>query len=307
MFKRYYLCLDVGGTEIKVNILNKQKQPFYTENICYESKARLDQHSILQHFKTIITEHLQIMNENGAQLLGIGVAFPGPFDYENGISLMRGIRKYDAIYQVNLKECIRQWIIKLGFQTTTPIIFENDATSFAKGEYYYGVAKGQNKAMFITLGTGCGSTFMEDQRIVKNKYGLNEAGMVYDTPFLGGTMDECLSAKGLMEIAKANNVTNVDGYHLFVAAENRDVRAQRVFSQFGTQIAQGLRPFMLSFAPDILVFGGQISQSLKWMINSMQEQLTKSGIIPPHICASRNTSLATLTGLVQTLEKIQEC
>ena len=302
MFKQYYLCLDVGGTEIKVNILNKEKQPFYKENICYESKAREDQHGILQHFKTIITEHLQIMNDNDAELVGIGIALPGPFDYENGISLIRGIRKYDAIYQTNLKELMIQWIIKLGFQATTPIIFENDATSFAKGEYYCGVANGQNKAMFITLGTGCGSTFMENHRIVKNKYGINQAGMVYDTPFLAGTIDEYLSAKGLMEIAKANNVTNVDGYHLFVAAENGDVIAQRIFSQFGTQIAQGLRPFILSFAPDILVFGGQISHSLKWMIDSMQEELTRGGVRLLLICNSLDTSLATLTGLVQTLE-----
>lgn len=302
LFKQYYLCLDIGGTEIKVNILNKEKQPFYTENVCYESKARQDQHSILQHFKVIITENLQIMNENDAELLGIGIAFPGPFDYENGISLIRGIRKYDAIYQVNLKELMGQWIIALGFKATTPIIFENDASSFAQGEYRYGVAKGKNKGIFITLGTGCGSTFIENHHIVKNKYGLNEAGMVYDTPFLAGTIDEHLSASGLLDIAQANNVTNPDGYHLSLAAEKGDMTARRVFNQFGGQIAQGLSPFIQSFTPDILVFGGQISRSLKWMIDSLLEQLTKNGTKLPPICASLDTSLATLAGLVQTLE-----
>jgi glucokinase len=310
LFSQYYLCVDVGGTEIKVNILNKAKQPFYPENICYESKAMQDKSSILQNLKYLITEHLQRMSDNNAELLGIGIAFPGPFDYENGISLIRGIRKYDAIYQVNVKELIIEWIVALGFKATTPIIFENDATSFAKGEYVSGIAKGKNKGMFITLGTGCGSTFIEEHQIVKNKYGLNQDGMMYDAPFLDGTIDDYLSAKGLMEIAKFNHVTNLDGYHLFLTAEKGDRTAQRIFKQFGKQIAKGLSPFIVSFAPDILVFGGQISKSLKWMIDSMQEELTKGGIKLPLICSSHDTSLATLKGLVRTIEKnynIEEC
>ncbi|ASN05649.1 ROK family protein [Virgibacillus necropolis] len=302
MFKQYYLCLDIGGTEIGVNLLNSDKKPFYPENICYESKAKKDQNSILQHFRNIITEHLQFSNMNDAELLGIGVAIPGPFDYENGISLMRGIRKYDAIYKINLKELMIQWIVELGFNDTTPLIFENDATSFAKGEYYYGVAKGMNKGMFITLGTGCGSTFIENALIVKNKYGLNQTGMIYDAPFLTGTIDEYLSAKGLKDVAKANNLMIPDGYQLFLAAEKGDMMARKTFKQFGKQIARGLSPFILSFEPDILVLGGQISQSLKWMIAGMHEQLTKDGEKLPLIYKTSDTSLATLKGLVQALE-----
>lgn len=302
MFDQYYLCLDVGGTEIKVNVLNTDKEPLYAENICYESHAKRDKKSILQHFKNIMTKHIQDMNNKGAELLGIGIAFPGPFDYEKGISLMRGIRKYDAIYQTNLKEIIGQWIVELGFSHTTPLIFENDATSFANGEYYYGLAKGKNKGMFITLGTGCGSTFIENDWIVKNKYGLNETGMIYNEPFLAGTIDDYLSANGLMNIARVHQIINVDGYHLFLAAESGDRLTQKIFRKFGEQMGQALYPFILSFKPDIIVLGGQISKSLKWIIGGMEEQLTRNVKQIPFICSTNDTSLATLKGLVQSLE-----
>lgn len=302
MFEQYYLCLDVGGTEIKVNLLNSDKTPFYAENIRYESKAQKDKKSILQHFKSIVTEHIQLMNAKGAELLGIGIAFPGPFDYENGISLMKGIRKYDALYQINLKEIMIQWIVELGFSHTTQLVFENDATSFAEGEYYYGEARGKNKGMFITLGTGCGSTFIKNNLIIKNEYGLNQTGMIYDVPFLAGTIDEYLSAKGLMDIARANHMTNPDGYQLFLAAERGDSIARSIFREFGGQVAEGLQPFILSFEPDVVVLGGQISQSLKWMIDGIGEQLTKNGGKIPLICKTADTSLATLKGLVKNLE-----
>lgn len=35
---------------------------------------------------------------------GIRLAFPGPFDYEQGICLMKGLDKYDRLYGINLRQ-----------------------------------------------------------------------------------------------------------------------------------------------------------------------------------------------------------
>ena len=37
-------------------------------------------------------------------LLGIGIAMPGPFDYNEGISLIRNLGKYDSIFGVNVRQ-----------------------------------------------------------------------------------------------------------------------------------------------------------------------------------------------------------
>ena len=36
------------------------------------------------------------------------MAFPGPFDYEQGISLMKGLNKYDQIYGMKIPQELRK-------------------------------------------------------------------------------------------------------------------------------------------------------------------------------------------------------
>ncbi len=42
------------------------------------------------------------------------MAIPGPFDYENGISRMQGLNKYDAIYGIPLEREIKARVPELG-------------------------------------------------------------------------------------------------------------------------------------------------------------------------------------------------
>ena len=54
---------------------------------------------ILAHFESIIKRQLHIIQEQKGTLRGVGIAFPGPFDYANGISLVKGLRKYDVFHR----------------------------------------------------------------------------------------------------------------------------------------------------------------------------------------------------------------
>ena len=88
----------------------------------------------------------------------IGVAMPGPFDYTNGISKIADVQKFDAIFGLNIKQSLFQ-LLKNG---DAQIIFENDATCFALGEYFSGAAKNSSRSLIVTMGTGFGSTFLID-------------------------------------------------------------------------------------------------------------------------------------------------
>ena len=67
----------------------------------------------------------------------IGIAMPGPFDYENGICYIKGLDKYESLFNLNVKEMLAQ---QLNIERSD-IYMMNDASCFLKGEVFGGVAK----------------------------------------------------------------------------------------------------------------------------------------------------------------------
>lgn len=57
-----------------------------------------------------------------------GFAFPGPFDYERGISLIRGVRKFERIYGLDVAATLYPLLRECG---TEEFRYVNDAAAFA--------------------------------------------------------------------------------------------------------------------------------------------------------------------------------
>lgn len=55
----------------------------------------------------------KLAGETDGMIRGVGMAIPGPFDYEHGISRMQGLNKYDAIYGIPLEPEIRERVPEL--------------------------------------------------------------------------------------------------------------------------------------------------------------------------------------------------
>ena len=96
--KDVFLCLDVGGTQIKGAAIEKDGE--MCGNILYfDSRAGEGKGALLEHFAEILRRILP----QGAEAAGIRMAFPGPFDYERGICLIRGLDKYESLYGADLR------------------------------------------------------------------------------------------------------------------------------------------------------------------------------------------------------------
>src|SRR5688500_5781228 len=93
--------VDIGGSHITVALINKDSHEILDHswrrfNIDYGAAAS----TIIAEWSAAIKESLKSHNLKTSNL---GIAMPGPFDYEIGICLIQQQHKYDALYGLNIK------------------------------------------------------------------------------------------------------------------------------------------------------------------------------------------------------------
>lgn len=286
--KECYLCLDVGGTQIKAAAVDEDGD-LYGEIRYFPARAKVKKEALLAHFVAVMEE----IRVPEGRVKGIRLAFPGPFDYEQGICLMEGLDKYDWLYGVNLRQ---EFSERLGV-APEQVRFVNDASAYALGEMGFGQAKGTAKALFICIGTGCGSAFGVDGELaLPGTPGVPENGYIYDTPFLGGCVDDYISRRGLLALTRGWLGTAMEGKELSERVKAGDERARMCFLGFGSQIRDALLPFLERFRPEALCFGGQITRSAELFLESVEEYCRSAGI---RVLVTEDTSLRTLQGLAR--------
>lgn len=159
MKKKIAIGVDVGGSHVSCTAYDLN-----TKELLANSHAEnvLDNHGqpdeVIEAWGKTIKKTMELAGiEN---IVGIGFAMPGPFDYVKGIPLMTGENgKYENIYGINIPEKLRKY---LSLADDFKIRFINDATAFAIGEDQVGKGKDFVHSLSVTLGTGFGSAFIKD-------------------------------------------------------------------------------------------------------------------------------------------------
>lgn len=292
--KNMYICLDVGGTEIKGAAVNVNGNLFSNPRH-YRSYADADIDFLINHFTKII---LELANPFDV-LLGVRLAFPGPFDYQRGICLMRGVSKYDALYGVNLRDMLTKSLREVALMQLADdfdIRFANDVAAFALGELNFGVACESLKSIFVCIGTGCGSAFGVGQKLADDKTpNVPENGYIYNKPFKKSCIDDYISKRGICNLSNEIMHEPLDGYALAKRVDAGDKVATDCFYKFGQLVSEALTPFLIEYNPDILVMGGQITRSANLFIEPLQKQCSERKI---KLHLTDDTSKRTIQGLL---------
>jgi predicted NBD/HSP70 family sugar kinase len=184
----------------------------------------------------------------------VGVATPGPFDYERGICTIAGVAKLDALFGVDLRaELARVFVDAMPLD----IRFVNDAEAFLLGEAVAGAARGCSRAIGVTLGTGLGSAFLVDGRIVRAGPGVPPDGELHRVQFRGAEVEDTVSGRGLAR----RFGSGADGKRIAELAAERDARATAAYASLGDDLAEFLAPWVRDFAPDAVVVGGSMARA----------------------------------------------
>jgi len=271
---RISLGADIGGSHITCRLYDLDKNWFYSEK-----KHRVDVSSnasgeaILSAWTAAITE---TVSETGFHLIeGIGFAMPGPFDYENGVAWFKGVQKFDALYGVNVRQ---ELLHRLALPGDFRIRFQNDATCFALGESFAGVAKDAERLLAITLGTGFGATFIQNHLPVAGRFGIPDDGFLYHVPYGKSIADEYFSTRWFVNEYFSTTRKSISGVKELSRLNNSDNRVKKIFQSFGNNLGDFLSPFLLEFDADCLVIGGNISAAFPLFAEGLHEELHKNRI-----------------------------
>jgi glucokinase len=197
---------------------------------------------------------------------GAELAFPGPFDFATGVSWMK--HKLPYLYGIDLRN---ELAARFGWQPAQ-VRFLHDSAAFLLGEIGAGAARGVARAVGITLGTGIGSAFAVNGRVVTEGAGVPPGGEIWDLPYEGGIIEDAVSTRGIR--GNYQRRTGVDREVAELAKlVNTDAAAAQAFTEFGHHLGVALRGALSAFAPQVIVLGGGISRSPQLFLPAAQREL----------------------------------
>jgi len=293
------LAVDVGGTSIKLALISFEGNYIEETFRVIHVNSMGEREEILRPFIGILKKGLKDACEREVKVKAIGLAVPGPFDLERGISLMK--HKFSSLYGLNLRRIIVQ---SLGLEKEFPIIFKLDSWAFVVGEAWQGIARGYRRIIGITLGMGLGSAFMVDGRIVTEGPGVPPEGWLWNLPYEGGLLEDRVARRGIIERYKELAGEDLDVKEIAIRGFRGDRNSLKVFEEIGLILGRCLKPIAMKFKPNCIVFGGQISKAFDLFKGPLVEEL-KGVHSLRKIARSSQIDLSPLYGVTKmTLEEI---
>lgn len=259
--------VDIGGSHITAALVDLEVRsvlPAFSAR--KHINAQEDAASIVNDWCEAIVE---VFASQPAMPRRVGIAMPGPFDYENGISFIKDQNKYQSLYGLNVKEMMAE---RLGIEPDQ-IRLMNDAGCFLQGEVVGGAGRGYKSAIGVTLGTGLGTATFHQ--------GIAKDANLWCAAFRDSIAEDYISARWLINTYQQQSGTLVENVKDLVALIRTDPRIKDIFKEFGQNLAAFLTGFIRDNNPEVVVIGGNIARSAEWFLAHTEAALLAQSIATP--------------------------
>ncbi|WP_035651308.1 ROK family protein [Flavobacterium sp. ASV13] len=292
MNKEYAVGIDIGGTHITaaiIDIVNMKVIDFSVQKESFDSNLPVNE--VMSIWEKVIRTSVE--NSKVEAINGLAVCMPGPFDYTNGLCWIKDQSKYEHFYGLNVRYLFQG---TLNLSSEFPILFENDAVCFGKGEVFKNAENLSKKVMAVTLGTGLGACFIDKGISISSGESVPQDGEIWNLPFNDGMAEDYVSARGLLANYKtlAGKESN-SGLELYNLALNGDEIAKKVFEEMGENLAAVVIPWLKKFGADEFIIGGKIANASQFFLSAFNKKINESGI-EIGVSISTDNEIAALLG-----------
>ena len=132
--------------------------------------------------------------------------------------------------------------------------------------------------MCLTLGTGLGSGFAVNGRVVTEGKGVPPGGEIWNAPYEGGIAEDQISTRAIKQAYAARKGQEREVASIAHYAIGGDPDAVAVFQDFGRTLGAAIRRLLADFAPDVVVLGGGISRSAPLFLDAAKAELNDTRI-----------------------------
>lgn len=212
---------------------------------------------------------------------GLVVALPGPFDYERGVGDYRGVGKFGAWSDVDVRGGLAH---RIG-RAARELVFVNDAVAFGVGEHAAGAGRGSERVVGLTLGTGVGSVFMAGETVVTSGPGIPPGGRMDLVLLDGRPLEQLISRAAIREgyqrltagrcppSAAAPDVSDI-----FTLVRGGDEAATTAVTVALAALTRALAPPLRGFRADAVVVGGSVARSWDVLGPLLRSGLAREGV-----------------------------
>ena len=280
----YYVGIDLGGTNIKTGIVNKDGKIVAKSSI--PTKADRPADEVAFDMSVEVLNLVKSAKISLDEVVGVGVGSPG------AINSGAGIVDYSpnlGWYNVPIAELILKRIKK-------PVKVSNDANVAALGETLFGAGKGYTDTILITLGTGVGGGIVIGGKLFEGneskgaKLGHSVICVNGEPCACGrrGCLEAYASATALIRETKdammrdraskmwdfvGGDIDKVDGRTAFETEKQGDAMAKLVVNNYVLYLSEGLLNICNEFRPQAIMLGGGVCAQGDNLLNRLKKRM----------------------------------
>ncbi|MBA3872518.1 MAG: ROK family protein [Anaerolineae bacterium] len=282
--------VDIGGTNMSAAVVDTQTGHILSRETI-ETLASQGPEDGMRRLCDLIRHVLSQARIEAKTIIGIGIGCTGPVDTERG--LMQNPFTLPTWDDLPIVEVLAQ-----AFQV--PVLLLNDAHAAALAEHQKGAGRGTQSMVYITVSTGIGGGIIFNQRLYRGKALMaGEVGhqsidyqgklcycgghgcweMYAAGPAIAIMAQERVSESSQIWTLAHGQPEKITAKLVGEAAQQADTLALGILREAGLYLGKGIANLINILAPEIVVMGGGVMQSQKFILPAVHVTLKQQSFM----------------------------